>query len=116
MIIMKWKNKKKKIQYIEEMSKWDNQLIQQKFSVLLKLSKDKNPEVREMLAENLVLFECEEAEEILYNMLSDKNRMVRPRGVRFDLCWTEPESNRESCHYDEWTMVSDSYVCRNDAV
>ena len=32
---------------------------------------------REMLAENLVLFECEEAEEILYNMLSDKNRMVR---------------------------------------
>ena len=77
MIIMKWKNKKKKIQYIEEMSKWDNQLIQQKFSVLLKLSKDKNPEVREMLAENLVLFECEEAEEILYNMLSDKNRMVR---------------------------------------
>ena len=69
-----------------------------------------------MLAENLVLFECEEAEEILYNMLSDKNRMVRLEALDSICVGRSQKANRESCHYVEWAMVSDSYVCRTIAV
>ena len=73
---MRWKNKKQKLQYIEKICEDNAQAIKQKLPVLLELSQDKNPEVRGMLAENLVLFDCEETEEILYNMLSDQNRMA----------------------------------------
>ena len=78
---MRWKNKKQKLQYIEKICEDNDQAIKQKLPVLLELSQDKNPEVRGMLAENLVLFDCEETEEILYNMLSDQNRMVRLEAV-----------------------------------
>ena len=78
---MRWKNKKQKLQYIEKICEDNAQAIKQKLPVLLELSQDKNPEVRGMLAENLVLFDCEETEEILYNMLSDQNRMVRLEAV-----------------------------------
>lgn len=78
---MRWKNKKQKLQYIEKICEDNDQAIKQKLPVLLELSQDKNPEVRGMLAENLVLFDCEETEEILYNMLSDQNLMVRLEAV-----------------------------------
>lgn len=45
--------------------------------MIYRLSEDRNTEVRRSLADQLVIFDCEGIEKILYHMLFDQNRTVR---------------------------------------
>lgn len=74
---MRFKNAKEKIKFIEDLYEDDNQSVKKKIPILSRLSQDRNPDVRVSLASQLVLFDHTEIEDILYNMLFDKNRMVR---------------------------------------
>ena len=78
---MKFKNVKEKLYFLENLKENNNDTVLDKIKVIRCLSKDKNPEVRMFLAEQLVLFEREEIEEILYDMLFDKCRRVRLEAV-----------------------------------
>lgn len=70
-----------KIYFIDALCDDDNESIKKKIVIIQKLSFDKNPEVRMALARQLVLFDVDEIEEILYQMLFDRNRMVRLEAV-----------------------------------
>lgn len=74
---MKFKNVKEKMQFISQLEKMNSQSIQEIIPIISRLSKDKNNDVKIALAEQLQLFDCEQVEDILCDMLSDKNRMVR---------------------------------------
>lgn len=78
---MKLKTMKEKMLFIDGFSEEDNQSIKKKLSIIRKLSLDKNPEIRMELAKQLVLFDIDEIEEILYQMLFDKNRGVRLEAI-----------------------------------
>ena len=74
---MKFKNVKEKIKFINSLDNENNQTILNSISILSRLAKDKNVGVKEALARQLVTFDSDEVENILYDMLSDKNRMIR---------------------------------------
>lgn len=74
---MKFKNIKEKWKFIEKLDQKDNVSIQKYLHIIQQLAKDKNIDVRRNLAEQLGLFEGNEIEEILCQMLDDKNRYVR---------------------------------------
>lgn len=78
---MKFKNVKEKLLFIEKLEKETNFSVLKQISSINKLSKDENTEVRIELARQLVLFDNDEIEDILYHMLYDKNRMVRLEAV-----------------------------------
>lgn len=75
--IVRFKNVREKIKFIDSLEHENNQSIVNLFSILSLLSKDKNTDVKETLAKQLANFDVDEIEYILYEMLSDKNRMVR---------------------------------------
>ena len=72
---------KDKLAFIEGLKKDNNETVLKKLATIQKLSQDKNSEVRQELASWLVLFDNEEIEDVLYQMLFDKNRMVRLEAV-----------------------------------
>lgn len=74
---MKFKNVKDKWRFIEKLEQEDNVSIQKYLHVIQQLAKDKNIDVRRDLAERLGFFEGDKIEEILCQMLDDKNRYVR---------------------------------------
>lgn len=78
---MKLKKMKDKFSFIDILREDDNESILKKIKVLQMLSCDRNPEVRIALARQLVLFDADETEKILYEMLFDKNRWVRLEAV-----------------------------------
>lgn len=78
---MKFKNVKEKIKFINNLEEMDNQAINKYINIISLLAHDKNIDVRMALAKQLVLFDNDEIENILYDMLSDKNRMVRLEAI-----------------------------------
>ena len=83
-----------------------------KLPTIQRLSQDKNSEVRQELASWLVLFDNQEIEDILYQMLFDKNRMVRLEAVD-SLCIGRQERTIEKVK----TMMSgEGYLIRAYAV
>ena len=109
---MKLKRMKEKMAFIEGLKKEDNQSVLKKLSTIQKLSQDKNSEVRQELASWLVLFDSEEIEDVLYQMLFDKNGMVRLEAVD-SICMGRKEKTIEKVK----TMMSDQgYLIRAYAV
>lgn len=78
---MKFKNVREKLLFIEALEEENDDSIQELLPVIEQLSRDKSPDVRSDLAIQLVLFDRDEVEEILYQMLDDKNRHVRLEAV-----------------------------------
>ena len=72
---------KEKLAFIDSLDSLDNQSVQRWLGTIVLLANDRNTEVRMALAEQLVLFDCDEVEDILCSMLDDKNRMVRLEAV-----------------------------------
>ena len=72
---------KEKLAFIDSLDNLDNQSVQRYLGTIALLANDRNTEVRMALAEQLVLFDCDEVEDILCSMLDDKNRMVRLEAV-----------------------------------
>lgn len=72
---------KEKLAFIDSLDNLDNQSVRRCLGTIALLANDRNTEVRMALAEQLVLFDCDEVEDILYSMLDDKNRMVRLEAV-----------------------------------
>lgn len=71
----------KKARFIDSLEKMDNQSIREIIDIIDLLASDKNIDVRRILAKQMVIFDCDEVEDILYGMLDDKNRMVRLEAV-----------------------------------
>lgn len=80
---MKFKNVNEKRRFIDSLEKMDNQSIREIIDIIDLLASDKNIDVRRILAKQMVIFDCDEVEDILYGMLDDKNRMVRLEAVDF---------------------------------
>ena len=78
---MKFKNVNEKRRFIDSLEKMDNQSIREIIDIIDLLASDKNIDVRRILAKQMVIFDCDEVEDILYGMLDDKNRMVRLEAV-----------------------------------
>ena len=78
---MKFKNVNEKRRFIDSLEKMDNQSIREIIDIIDLLANDKNIDVRRILAKQMVIFDCDEVEDILYGMLDDKNRMVRLEAV-----------------------------------
>ena len=78
---MKFKNVNEKRRFIDSLEKMDNQSIREIIDIIDLLASDKNIDVRRILAKKMVIFDCDEVEDILYGMLDDKNRMVRLEAV-----------------------------------
>ncbi|MBX9230693.1 hypothetical protein, partial [Pseudocoprococcus catus] len=72
---MRFKNIREKITFIDSLENMDNESVKKNISILSMLASDKNIDVRLTLARQLVLFDSDEIEEILYGMLFDQNRL-----------------------------------------
>ena len=78
---MRFKNVREKITFIDSLENMDNESVKKYISILSMLACDKNIDVRLTLARQLVLFDSDEIEEILYGMLFDQNRLVRLEAI-----------------------------------
>ena len=72
---------KEKLAFIDSLDSMDNQSVQSWLGTIVLLANDRNTEVRMALAKQLVIFDCDEVEDILCRMLEDKNKMVRLEAV-----------------------------------
>lgn len=109
---MKLKRMKDKLAFIESLKGDNNQTVLKKLATIQRLSQDKNSEIRQELASWLVLFDNEEIEDVLYQMLFDKNGMVRLAAVD-SICMGRQEKTIEKV---KTMMGGQGYLIRAYAV